>query len=297
MRAVNSPARWRVALSLGAVYLIWGSTYLVLRQVVEVLPALLSAALRYLVAGGALYAFVRRRGAAAPTGRQWLVSLPVGGLMFLVGNGFVSLAEQHVSSGLAAVACAAMPLFACLMALPLGERPSRVEWVGVALGFAGVVLLALGDLRAAAAPGVLLLMAPAGWALGSVLSRRVSLPAGAMAAAVQMIGGGFLTLVVALTRGERLPTSVPGHALLGLVYLVVAGSIVGFSAYTYLLRHTTTALATSYAYVNPVIAVLLGAVFGGERPGVGLIAPGALVVGGVLLLGVGAALRQPMRRV
>src|SRR4051794_14865860 len=126
VRAGNSPARWRVALSLGAVYLIWGSTYLVLRQVVEVLPALLSAALRYLVAGGALYAFVRRRGAGAPTGRQWLLSTPVGGLMFLVGNGFVSLAEQHVSSGLAAVACASMPLFACLIALPFGERPSRV---------------------------------------------------------------------------------------------------------------------------------------------------------------------------
>src|SRR5262249_1614022 len=128
-----------VAVALGALYLIWGSTYLVLRHVVEALPALLSSSLRYSTPGAILYAVVRARGAAAPSRRQWLVSLPTGGLMFLVGNGFVALAEQRVSSGLAAVACAATPLFACALSLPFGERPSRREWVGVALGFAGVV--------------------------------------------------------------------------------------------------------------------------------------------------------------
>jgi drug/metabolite transporter (DMT)-like permease len=277
----------RVAVALGAIYLIWGSTFLVLRHVVESLPALFSASIRYLAAGALLYLFVRARGAAAPSRRQWLLSLPIGGLMFLVGNGFVALAVERVPSGLAAVACAAVPLFTCVLSLPFGERPSRLEWAGVAVGFAGVVLLALGDLRAASASGTLLLISPAGWALGSVLSRRLALPAGAMAAATQMLGGGVLTLAAAAARGEHLPAAVPGHAALALLYLVLFGSIVGFSAYTYLLRHTTTALATSYAYVNPVIAVLLGAALGGERPGVGMLAPGALVVLGVVILAVG----------
>jgi drug/metabolite transporter (DMT)-like permease len=276
-----------VIVALGAVYLIWGSTYLVLRHVVEALPAFLACAVRYSTAGMILYAFLRARGAAAPSRRQWMVSLPTGGLMFLVGNGFVGLAEQHVSSGLAAVACAATPLFACALSLPFGERPSRLEWMGVALGFAGVVLLGLGDLRAAAAPGVLLLLAPVGWAFGSVLSRRLSLPAGAMAAAAQMLGGGLVTFPAAALHRERLPAAVPAHAVLALAYLVIFGSIVGFSAYSYLLRHTTTALATSYAYVNPVLAVLLGAALGGERLGVGMLAPGALVVLGVVIVALG----------
>ena len=287
MSPAGPSQRSRVVVALVAVYLIWGSTYLVLRHVVEALPALLSAAFRYLVAGSILYVVLRARGAPAPTRRQWLVSIPTGGLMFLVGNGFVAMAEQHVASGLAAVACAAMPLFACAISVPFGERPSRLEWIGVALGFGGVVLLALGDLRAASAPGALLLFAPIGWALGSVLSRRLSLPAGTMSAATQMIGGAVVTFAAGALRGERLPASVPANAVYALVYLVVAGSIAGFSAYTYLLRHTTTALATSYAYVNPVIAVLLGAAIDGERPGAGMLAPGALVLAGVAILALG----------
>ena len=281
--------RSRVVLALGAVYLIWGSTYLVLRYVVEVLPAFFTASLRYLVAGAALYAILRARGVAAPTRRQWLLSIPVGGLMFLVGNGFVAVAEERVSSGLAAVACAATPLFACVLSLPFGERPSRLEWAGVALGFGGVVLLALGDLSAASGSGALLLLAPVGWSLGSVLSRRLSLPAGSMSAATQMLGGGVLTFAAAVVRGEHLPTALPGRAVLALFYLIAFGSIVAFSAYTYLLRHTTTALATSSSYVNPVLAVLLGAVLGGERPSAGLLAPGALVVLGVAIVALGRA--------
>jgi drug/metabolite transporter (DMT)-like permease len=276
-----------VVLSLALVYLIWGSTYLVLRHVVLVLPALLSAASRYLVAGVVLLAVLRARGAPAPTARQWLFSVPTGGLMFLVGNGFVAIAEQNVPSGLAAVACAAMPLFACAISLPFGERPTRLEWLGVVLGFLGVILLAMGDLRAAATPGALLLLAPLGWALGSVLSRRLPLPAGMTLAATQMIWGAVVTFVAAALRGERLPTTLPAGAALALAYLVVFGSMIAFSAYTYLLRHTTTALATSYAYVNPVIAVVLGAFVDGERPRAEMLGAGALVVLGVAILALG----------
>jgi drug/metabolite transporter (DMT)-like permease len=276
-----------VLLSLGAVYFIWSSTYLALRFAVETLPPLLSAGARYLFAGAALYAFLRARGAAAPTRAQWMRSLPVGGLMFLFGNGFVALAEQRVSSGLAAVACSAMPLFACAISHRFGDRPSRREWAGVCVGFAGVVLLTLGDLRAAPLEGALLMLAPAGWALGSVLARRLSLPGGVMSSATLMIGGGLVTLGAAIVHGERMPASIPVSGALAVVYLAVFGSIVAFSAYTYLLQTTSTALATSYAYVNPVLAVVLGAAVGGERPGAGLIVPGAVVVAGVAVMATG----------
>jgi drug/metabolite transporter (DMT)-like permease len=132
-----------------------------------------------------------------------------------------------------------------------------------------------------------LLLAPFGWALGSVLSRRLPLPAGMMCAATQMIGGAAVTFVAALLRGEGLPTAVPLGAALAFAYLVVFGSMVGFSAYTYLLRNTTTALATSYAYVNPVIAVMLGAIIDRERLAAGMLGAGALVVLGVAILALG----------
>ncbi len=286
-RASASALTPLVLASLAAVYLIWSSTYLAIRYAVESLPPLLSSGARYVVAGSVLYAGLRARRVAAPTGRQWMLSLPVGGLMFLGGNGLVVLAEQRVSSGLAAVACAAMPLFACAISHLFGERPSRREWAGVALGFGGVVLLTVGELRAARADGAFLLLAPAGWALGTVLARRVGVPKGAMSSATLMIAGGLLTMAVALARGEQLPADVPLRGALALAYLAVFGSLVGFSAYTYLLRHTTTALATSYAYVNPVLAVLLGAAVGGEKPGAGLIVPGALVVAGVAVMATG----------
>lgn len=276
-----------VLASLAAVYVIWSSTYLALRYAVESLPPLLSAGARYMLAGAVLYVILRARGAAAPTGRQWARSVPVGGLMFLFGNGFIALAEQQVSSGLAAVACAAMPLFACLISHRFGDRPSRREWAGVVVGFAGILLLGLGELRAAPTMAPLLLLAPAGWALGSVLARRAALPAGGLSAATLMIGGGAVTLVAAFARGERVPHVIPLSGALAITYLAVFGSIVAFSAYTYLLQNTSTALATSYAYVNPVLAVVLGAWVGGEHPGPGLIVPGAVVVAGVAIMATG----------
>jgi drug/metabolite transporter (DMT)-like permease len=290
MQSPRAPARALpplVLISLAAVYLIWSSTYLAIRYAVESLPPLLSAGSRYVLAGAALYAGLRARRTPPPTGRQWLLSLPVGGLMFLAGNGLVVLAERRVSSGLAAVACAAMPLFACTIAHLFGERPTRREWAGVVLGFGGVVLLTLGELRAAQADGALLLLAPAGWALGTVLARRLPLPKGGMSAATLMIAGGLLVAAVGIGLGERLPAEVPLKGALAIAYLAVLGSLVGFSAYTYLLQTTRTALATSYAYVNPVLAVLLGAAVGGEKPGAGLIVPGAIVVAGVAVMATG----------
>jgi drug/metabolite transporter (DMT)-like permease len=280
-----------VLASLAVVYVVWSSTYLALRYAVEVLPPLLAAGARYLAAGAALLVILRARGAPLPSRGEWARSIPVGALMFLVGNGFIALAEQRVASGLAAVAASAVPLFACAISQLFGERPTPREWVGVAIGFVGVVCLALGDLRAAPVEAALLLLAPAGWALGTVLARRVALPRGSMSAATLMIGGGLATLAAAIARGERLPPSLPLRGALAVAYLMVFGSILAFSAYNYLLQHTSTALATSYAYVNPVLALLLGALVGGERPGPGLLAAAALVVTGVVVMASGRRAR------
>lgn len=275
----------RVKLSLVLVYAVWSSTYLALRIVVEELPAFLSGGVRYVAAGVILAAVLRARGAPLPTARQWLLALPVGSLMFVMGNGFVAVAERTVSSGIAAVACATMPLAAAGLSLFWGERPAAREWAGLGLGFVGVVLLCLGsDLRADPLAMGLLMMAPLGWALGSILARRLALPSGLMSAASQMVAGGLAMLVLSPLVGEPLPHAVSWRSGLALAYLVVFGSLVGFSAYSYLLRATRPAIAMSYAYVNPALAVVLGALVMSERLSASAIGATALIVSGVLVL-------------
>ena len=274
----------RVIVSLIAVYLIWGSTYLALRYVIEGLPPLMSGGARYFTAGAVLLVILRLRGAKMPTAREWGYSVPVGTLMFLVGNGLVALAEREVASSLAAVVCAAMPLFAAGLSVAIGERPTMRQWIGLFLGFVGVAVMSLGALRATPGAALLLLCAPIGWATGSLAAKRLPLPKGLMAAATQMIGGGLVTLFVGMLRGETLPSHAPTKALVALAYLVVFGSLVAFSAYTYLLRSTTAPVAMSYAYVNPVIAVVMGVAIGAERMSSGALLGGALVVAGVAVL-------------
>lgn len=289
MPSVSGPilaagSRAAIGLCLLALYVIWGSTYLALRYVVEGLPALLAGSLRFVSAGAILYAVLRLRGAPRPTLREWAWSAPIGTIMFLVGNGFVALAEREVASGLAATMCAAMPLFVAALLALSGERTTAREWVGLLFGLLGVAMMSLGDLRATPRAGVLLLLSPIGWAIGSVLSRRVPLPRGLLSAATQMVTGGVVLGLAGLATGERWPAIVPARAVGALVYLVVAGSLVGFSAYSHLLRHARPATATSYAYVNPVLAVLLGAAIAGEHPGPTTLLGGALVIGGVALV-------------
>lgn len=284
--AERAPARrdrLGVPLALLALYLVWGSTYLGMKIAIEGFPPFLMASIRYVLAGAALYAFLRARGAPAPSRAEWGAAALVGGLLLVGGNGGVAYAEQWVASGLAAMMIATTPLWAALFAGLWGRWPSRIEWVGLAVGFAGVVLLNLGsDLRAQPAGAIALVLAPMAWALGSIWSRYLPRPAGMMATAAQMLAGGALLCAVSLAAGERMP-GVPGErALWAIVYLTVVGSLVGYSAYVYVLGRVRPALATSYAYVNPIVAVALGAGFAGERvTGVGII---ALVV---ILAGVG----------
>ncbi|MDX2008921.1 MAG: drug/metabolite exporter YedA [Myxococcaceae bacterium] len=288
-----SAVRWVVP-ALAAVYLVWGSTYLAMRVVVEVLPPFTMASARYLSVGLLLLAFLKARGAAWPTARQWLLSVPIGGLMFLLGNGTVAFAEKHLSSGIAAVVCGTMPLWAAALGPLFGERATLREWVGLGLGFSGVAVLGLGrELRAEPLHAAVLLVAPIAWAAGSMLARAWPMPKGLMSAATQMIAGGALMGLVSLALGERLPATIPLKVTLSWLYLCVFGSLVAYSAYTYLLRATRPAIATSYSYVNPVIAVLMGALLGGEAVGPEVIVAVLLIVSATALVVVGRTPRSP----
>lgn len=283
-------------LALGAVYTIWGSTYLALRWLVAEVPALLAAGSRFVIAGSALLAFGLLRGPRAsaddaprvpPTARGLFFATIAGSLMFLVGNGFVSLAEKEVSSGLAAVVCGTMPLFVSIFGFFLGEAPSWKEGLGLLLGFLGVAVVGSGSLNASFGAGTLLLLAQIGWAIGSLVNRRFGkeMGSGVFPSALQMIGGGLVTVVVALAKGERFPTVAPSALAIGaFAYLCVFGSIVAFTAYTHLLRTVTPALATSYAYVTPLVAVVLGWSLGREKIGPATIVGGLLVALGVALV-------------
>ena len=255
-----------VFLALMTMYFVWGSTYLAIRFALESLPPLLLTALRLLVAGGLLFGFLAWRGKTLPTRLEWRNAAIVGGLMLAGGVGSTTFAEQWVDSGLTAVLIATVPLWATLLAAIWERKPSGLEWIGVLVGFGGVLLLnSEATLRANWLGTLLLLLAPISWALGSVLSRRLTLPLGPMAFAAEMLAGGGMLLVMGLLRGERIVAVPTLPSALAWLYLTLFGSLLAFSAYMYLLQTVSVTLATSYAYVNPAIAVLLGVLFAGER--------------------------------
>ena len=262
------PARGvAVVVALAIVYLVWGSTYLGIHFALEGgFPPFLMAGGRFLLAGALMYAVLRWRGVPAPTRAQWKDLMFMGVLLMVLGNGMVSIAEQWVSSGLAAVAIASTPLWMGLFAAMRGHHPSRLEWVGLGIGFVGVLWLNAGSSLLANPKGLIaLLIAPIAWAYGSIWSRERDLPSPFMSAAGQMICGGLMMLVIGFALGEHFDGMPSTKAILSVVYLLIFGSIIGFTAYVWLLHHVRPALAGSYAYVNPVIAVGLGAWLAAER--------------------------------
>jgi drug/metabolite transporter (DMT)-like permease len=284
----------RLALSLLAVYVIWSSTYLAIHVAVAELPPMLMASLRYEAAGLVMLLLALRRGAAWPSARDWLRVLPIGALLFLGGNGFVALASQSITSGGAAVVCAMMPLWVGVLGAISGERPTRREWLSLALGFVGVAVL-MGGPSLAGEPlhVVALIAAPMCWAIGSILARRLPGSIGRdplLLPAMEMMTGGAVLAAAGGALGERLPLHASATAWLALAYLCVFGSIVAFTAYSWLLRNARPAVATSYAYVNPILAVLIGAVLSGEPVGATTVIANALIVVAVFL-----ALRRPRR--
>ncbi|HRO88083.1 MAG TPA: drug/metabolite exporter YedA, partial [Chiayiivirga sp.] len=283
--ATPAPRPWAIALALGVLYVVWGSTYLAIRIALEGYPPFLLGAIRMLLAGALMYAVLRWRGVPAPTRPQWRRLWWLSIFMVLLSNGLVNVAEREVSSGMAAVAVASMPLWAALFALARGERPGRVEWIGLAVGFAGVLWLNAGGTLAATPTGmIMLLVAPIAWAWGSIWSRGRDLPTPFMSAAGQMLTGGIWMLAAALVTGERMTAWPSLQASLALFYLVGFGSIVGFTAYIWLLHHVRPVLATSYAYVNPPIAVLFGVLLAGEVISANEIAATAVILAGVAVI-------------
>lgn len=283
--------RLLVPLSLLALYVVWGSTYLGIRMALESWPPFGMAAIRFAVAGVLMYAYLRLRGAAAPTRRQWRNAAITGSLLLLGGNGLVCFAEQSVSSGIAAVAVACMPLFAAVFSAFYGEWPHRRESLGLLIGFAGVIVLNFGGGLVGSPIGALALLgAAAFWAFGSVWSKRQDMPAGPMNTAAQMLCASIALAVVAFAAGEHLPTQPTLRSTLAIAYLAIFGSIIAFSAYLYLLKTVRPALATSYAYVNPPVAVLFGLLFAAEHVG-----PVDLVGMGVILLGVSMVIAAQSR--
>lgn len=288
----KAPSPLQVALALGAVYLLWGSTYLGMRIAVETMPPFWMAGFRYAIAGALLYGWSRWRGAPKPTRRHWVSATVIGALLLMVGNGGVVWAEQKVASGLASLLIATEALWIVLLqwARRGGVRPGWRTLTGVALGFTGLgVLLGPGAGGALDLTGTLaLLFAALSWAIGSLYAQRAPLPeAPLLATGMPMIAGGGLLFLLGIATGEpqRLELAqISGNSWLAFAYLLVFGSLIGFTAYSWLLRNVSPTLASTYAYVNPVVAVFLGWALASE-PVTGMtIAAAAVIVTGVALI-------------
>lgn len=274
-----------VALALLVLYLVWGSTYLAIRFALQGYPPLFFPALRFLFAGALLYAVLRLRGAPNPSLRQWRNAVVIGVLLLNVGNGFVVFAERAVGSALAATAIATVPLWAALFGGLWGVWPRGAQWLGLLLGFAGIVMLNLGgDFAANPAAAALLMTAALSWAFGSIWSRRLDLPSGLMSSACQMFAAGVIFLAGSYAAGESWQLRAAPQALAAMLYLAVFGSVLAFSAYMYLVQNVSPALAMSYAYINPVVALGLGATLGHEKFVASDFLAIALVLAGVVLI-------------
>ncbi|PKD40720.1 EamA family transporter [Methylomonas sp. Kb3] len=285
----------KVWAALLAVYLVWGSTYLMIRFVVETLPPFLSAGLRFLVSGAILLAWRRLAGDAAPTFRQWRSAAVVGILLLLGGNGLVCWAEQTVPSGVAALIIGAVPMFLVMAdALrPNGTRPTLRVLVGLVIGFMGIYLLvgptAFSDGIPVNLSGVAaLLLASLLWALGSIYSKTADLPKTAlMTTGAEMLTGGFaLLLVSALSEQWDVfnLAQVSVNSWLALAYLIVFGSMIGFASYAWLLQNAPIPLVATYAYVNPLVAVFLGSWFANEPLTPRVLSAAAIIIGAIVFM-------------
>jgi drug/metabolite transporter (DMT)-like permease len=254
----------RVWAALGTIYVVWGSTFLAIAVVIRDLPPFLSMSLRHLVAGSLLFAWVwwRRRGDVRLGAREWAAAAVFGGLLFLVGHGGLAWAQQDVPSGIAALLVGTIPLwFAIIAWVAFGERLGGRALLGLMLGFAGLALLVdpSGEEGAKPFAAAVIALGAFAWALGSVLSRRLPLPGDTLLpAAMGMLAGGALLAVVSGLSGEYDDAHFTPEALGAIAYMIVVGSLIGFSAYVWLLKVAPASTVSTYAYVNPVIAVLLG---------------------------------------
>ncbi|EDY18474.1 protein of unknown function DUF6 transmembrane [Chthoniobacter flavus Ellin428] len=290
-----SPKTWMVIGAFAAVYLIWGSTYLGIRLAIETIPPFLMAGARFVVAGSVLYTIMRRTGTPRPQAIQWRDAVILGALLLLVGNGGVSWAEKRVPTNITALTVAGTPLWMLLLdwLRPGGKRPHGLVFAGLGLGFVGVALIvssrdAQGHGIMDPAGAVMLISASICWAAGSIFSRHAKQPSSALLAiSMQMIAGGLLMLLAGCVLGEAQRFhwhDISRTSAEAFVYLTIFGSLVGFTCYVWLLRVSTPARVSTYAYVNPLIAVVMGRVVLGEPLPGGALLAGLFILAAVILI-------------
>jgi drug/metabolite transporter (DMT)-like permease len=278
MESAVRPATWKTLLAFGIIYFVWGSTFLAIRIGVHEVPPLLLASMRFFAAGIVMYVWLRVRGTPSPSPREWIASSFLAICIFVVDYGLLFWAEQRVPSGIAAVVLATIPVFMALSEIAILRTQRLTFRLGFALlvGLGGVSILmnrsaTFGEAAIDRRGALALIIAAMSWSVASALTRKLPLPASKpMSAGAQMLVGGTLLALVAALAGEFRGfhvESVSHFAWFSLAYLIIAGSIVGFTAYLWLIHHESPTKVGTYAYVNPVVAVILGYFFGGEKIG------------------------------
>jgi drug/metabolite transporter (DMT)-like permease len=295
MSAAEQPAKWKTLLAFGFIYFVWGSTYLAIRVGVHEVPPLMFAAMRFFAAGAALYGWTMLRGERAPNARQWLSVCLLAFLIFVCDYGLLFWAEIRVPSGIAAVMMATIPVFIALgeiLYLKTQRMTARLA-IALVVGIAGVAALTLRTLNLSGVPveplgAAALIVAALCWGIGTVLTRKLELPASrVVSSGAQMLAGGVMLFVASAAFGEfgRFDARrVSSGAWWALAYLVVIGSIIGFTAYVWLLHHQSPTKVGTYAYVNPVVAVVIGYFLGGEELGMRTVVGTALVIVSVVMI-------------
>lgn len=291
---INTEPRGRIIAAFAAVYIIWGSTYLAIRFAVETTPPFLMAAVRFLISGFILYGLARMRGSLRPTRSHWKHATIVGALLLVGGNGAVVWAEQTVPSGLTALIVAILPFWIVILewVLPGHRRPTRGIIAGLIVGVIGLGILlgpAVMDQSSemSLSGGLILILGSLSWALGSLYSKYAKMPSPLLTTGMEMLSGGVLLLVCALILRE--PSNfdvraVSTASILGLLYLTTFGSLIGFTAYIYLLEHVPASRVATYAYVNPVVAVILGWLIGHEPLTARTLIAAVVIIGAVALI-------------
>jgi drug/metabolite transporter (DMT)-like permease len=281
---VVKPAAWLVGACLLAVYIIWGTTYFAIKVAIEGVAPFFLVGTRFVAAGVLLLGWQALRGAPLPTPRQWRGATVVGFLLLVVGNGAVSVAEHWVSSGATVALISIMPLATALWCGAFGDWPRRVEWVAIALGGAGTAVMLLGrDLDGNVIGTLLILLGTTSWSLGTVLSRRLDIPHGPSGFGAEMLTAGLMGLVISAALGEHWTIPHVAHVWWAWGYLVVFGSLIGFSAYRFVVERVSAALAATYAYVNPPVALAVGWWLGNESFSANVLAGLPVVLGAVAL--------------
>ncbi len=280
------PSLLMLVACLVAVYVIWGTTYFAIKVAIGGLPPFFLVGSRFTVAGLLLLAWQGTHRQPMPTLRQWRGAAVIGSLLLVAGNGGVTLAEHWISSGATVALISVVPLATALWSGAFGEWPRRLEWGAILIGAAGAGLMLLGrDLRASLPGTLMILLSVCSWSFGTVLSRRIELPEGATGFGAEMLVAGVVGFALSAAAGEHAPAVPNLQVLAAWLYLVFFGSIVGFSAYRYLTERVSATLATTYAYVNPPVGLLVGWWLGGESFSPSLLLGLPIVLASVGLLG------------